>query len=85
MHSVLQLIVIAIFSKSFVLLVEAKPHFAKRDPGVINPNNLETVDENSAKEVSYDDYPVSFSKILVSNRVFKMTGNDLKCEKLIVR
>lgn len=60
MHHIIQIMVIAIFSKSVVLLVECKPHFAKRDPGLINPNNLETVDEDSAKEVSYDDYPVSF-------------------------
>lgn len=61
MNSVIQIIVIAIFSKSFVLLVESKPHFAKRDSGVINSNNLETVDDDSAKGVQIDDYPVSVS------------------------
>lgn len=60
MHSVIQIIVIAIFSKSFVLLVECKPHFAKRDSGMINHNNLETVDDDSTKGVTMDDYPVSF-------------------------
>lgn len=60
MHSVIQIIFIAIFSKSFVLLVECKPHFAKRDPGMINHNNFETVDDDSTKGVRIDDYPVSF-------------------------
>lgn len=66
MRHVIQIFIIAIFSKSVVLLVECKPHFTlkRAETGVINPNNLETVGDVNAKEVSYDDYPVRicFSK-----------------------
>ncbi|XP_063697729.1 uncharacterized protein LOC134828677 [Culicoides brevitarsis] len=58
MHSVMQIILIAIFSK--LLIVECKPYLSKRDP--VLANNLENVDENIVNEVQHDDFPMVVSK-----------------------